>query len=127
MSELIPVKSKRKVANLMQFQGWNKIIGWLCFINVNETYPTYNGYPSTSSSSTSHQIFFLPFSAGLIIPVANNLGVQIEGGYSVGWNISSGNHDETLNAFTIGIGICGLGQKMAVSIVNFFNLLTSIY
>jgi hypothetical protein len=74
----------------------------------------------------SAQAFFLPFSAGVIIPAGQSLGIQLEAGYSIGFNTSS-SQDPAANAFTIGIGVCGLGEKLAVSVVNTFNLMTSAF
>jgi hypothetical protein len=81
---------------------------------------------SSNASSTSTQAFFLPFTAGMIIPAGSSLGIQLELGYSIGFNMGSGS-GETANAFTIGIGVCGLGEKLAVSIVNTLNLMTSAF
>ena len=76
------------------------------------------------SSSSSSQAFFLPFTAGMIIPTGSSLGIQLELGYSINTSSSLGEAD---NVFSIGIGVCGLGEKLAVSIVNTLNLMTSAF
>ena len=50
---------------------------------------------------------------GLIVPVAKSFGVQFESGFSYRYN--KRNTEEQL---FIGIGICGLGDKVAVSVIN---------
>ena len=79
-----------------------------------------------SSNDNSSQVLFLPFTAGVIVPIGRGLGLEVEAGYSVGFNLSSSG-SETANAVTIGVGICGIGRTTAVSIVNVFNLLTSAF
>jgi hypothetical protein len=85
-----------------------------------------SSYSEPYGENSSDQVFFLPFTAGLIIPAGKNLGVQLEVGYSIGFNMSS-SQNTTANAFTIGLGICGLGEKVAVSVVNTLNLMTSAF
>jgi hypothetical protein len=79
-----------------------------------------------SISSSSLTVFYLPFSAGVIIPVGQSLGIQLEAGYSIGFNTSP-NQGSSSNAFSIGIGVCGLGEKLAVSVVNTLNLMSSAF
>jgi len=83
-----------------------------------------SSYNYFGSSSSSDQVFFLPFTGGIIVPVGKNLGIQFELGYSMGFDMSS---NQSPNVFSIGIGICGLGEKLAVSVVNTFNLMTSAF
>jgi hypothetical protein len=83
---------------------------------------TSSGYSHTSSS----QAFILPFTFGTIIPIGKSLGLQLEAGYNAQFDITSGGGNSyTLNTITLGIGVCGLGQKVAVSVVNTFGLFLS--
>ena len=93
---------------------------------INESQTVSPGNYGSSSRSSSSQAFFLPFSAGLIVPMGRGLGMQFEAGYSIGFNLGSGS-SQTLNILSIGMGICGLGNTVAVSIVNMFDLLTSVF
>ena len=69
---------------------------------------------------SSEEMFYLPFTAGLIAPVADNLGIQFELGISV--SFYKGN---TYNTFSIGFGVCGLGEKLAISMMNGISSITS--
>jgi hypothetical protein len=68
------------------------------------------------------QMFVLPFSAGAIIPVGKNLGIQIETGIKFSFH-----KDFTMNTFSIGIGICGFNEKVAVSMVNYLSPYDTFY
>ena len=87
----------------------------------------YYGAPGNYSNTSIHsKAFFLPFTGGIIIPVGKNIGIQLEGGYSVGFSMKSG-QNETANAISIGFGVCGLGQKVAVSVLDAINLSGSAF
>jgi len=57
--------------------------------------------------------FILPFYGGLIIPVTQSLGLQFELGFGLGIK-----ETHTSKKFSIGLGMCGLGKKTAISLLN---------
>lgn len=65
------------------------------------------------SDMDSENAFELPFAGGVILPVMKNIGMQVEAGLSFGFN-----EEVTTNTFSISFGICGLGEKTVVSILN---------
>ena len=67
------------------------------------------------SGASSQSIFELPFSAGLIIPIDKNIGFQLEAGLTFGFD-----EDVTTNTISFGIGVCGLGERTAVSVLSKF-------
>ena len=77
---------------------------------------------SDYDDSDSEVMFKLPFSAGLVLPIAESVGFQFEVGFSLGFH-----EDVTTNTFFIGIGICGLGENVAVSVINSISALSSTY
>ena len=76
---------------------------------------------SDENLSIEH-MFVLPLSGGAIFPVGKNLGIQFETGIKFRFH-----EDFTMNTFFIGIGICGLGEKVVVSMVNIFSPFDAYY
>jgi len=61
-------------------------------------------------------MFSIPITAGIMIPLKDVVGLQFEVGVSLGIE-----KNYTYNTISIGIGICGLGEKSAVSFLNRFS------
>lgn len=57
-----------------------------------------------------------PFSAGLMLPINEHLGLQFEFGVKLAFEGYS-----TESTIALGIGICGFGKKSAISILNQFK------
>lgn len=66
--------------------------------------------------------FSLPIAFGFIIPVGKIFALQIEPSFTVTWV-----EGENLNVFNISIGICGIGEKAAVSVLQGMTGITSLF
>ncbi|HZH71826.1 MAG: porin family protein [Fibrobacter sp.] len=66
--------------------------------------------------------FSLPIAGGLIIPVGNIFGLQIEPAYTITWI-----EGESMNVFSISLGICGIGEKSAVSVLQGISGLSNLF
>ena len=66
--------------------------------------------------------FSLPIAGGLIIPVGRIFALQIEPAYTITWIES-----ESINVFSISFGICGIGEKSAVSVMQGISGSTSFF
>ena len=93
-------------------------------ITIPYLYTSPHALISNSSYYSPESMFKLPFNAGIIIPVMKNVGFQIEAGYCLGF--PSEGHYHT-NSFSIGIGICGLGENTAISMVNVLSIPSAPY
>jgi hypothetical protein len=76
-----------------------------------------------SNLQSSGSMFKLPFNAGIMFPIMNNIGFQIEAGYCIGF--PNGSQYRT-NSFSAGIGICGFGKNTAISMINVLTLPTFV-
>jgi len=61
-------------------------------------------------------VFTLPFTGGLMIPLSDNLGLQLETGMKYKFDA-----DYSTNTFFFGFGVYGLGTKSAVSVMTTLN------
>lgn len=57
--------------------------------------------------------FSLPIASGLIIPIGKIFAFQIEPAFTITWIEGT-----TMNLFSINLGICGIGEKSAISILQ---------
>ena len=73
--------------------------------------------------SYSEEAFIFPLTAGIIVPVGGNLGLQFE----VGYTLNRYKDSNPTNVFSIGIGVCGLGKKLAVSVLNNIASTSSVF
>lgn len=73
------------------------------------------GNPVSNSGSYSDWEYTLPLSLGIVIPVVENLGLQFEFGYQLTFN--DGGRAKT-DKISIGLGVCGLGKKVAISALS---------
>lgn len=68
---------------------------------------------ATMFDDYSSNMFMLPFTVGTITPIMENVGIQLEVGYTLGF------HEYfSTNTFSVAVGICGLGERVAISLVN---------
>ena len=72
--------------------------------------------------SNSVQGFSMPIAGGVIIPVGRVFAFQIEPAFTITW--IEGN---SMNSFGINIGICGIGEKSAVSFLQGLSGLPNIF
>jgi len=83
-------------------------------------YPYYRtGISWTTFSGLSNEVstgFVLPVSLGVIIPAGRCFGVQIEPGFTYTQLEKS-----EMNTISVSIGICGIGEKSAISIMQNFS------
>jgi hypothetical protein len=75
-------------------------------------------------SSTSDQIYTygqegyeIPIASGLMIPVADGLGLQAEMGYRY-QHLTNYRSNNDLGTFYIAVGVCGIGKRFALSIMD---------
>jgi hypothetical protein len=66
--------------------------------------------------------FSLPLAAGIIIPVGRVFALQIEPAYTITWVENS-----SMNVFSLSFGICGIGEKSAVTVMQGMSGLTSLF
>ena len=79
--------------------------------------------PHVTLYSDTHQsakMVNIPISGGVIIPLAGNLGMQFELGYSLGFRDGT-----TSSVISVGLGVCGLGRTVAVSVLNSINAVSN--
>jgi len=98
------------------FLNFFELSGELGYVGVsNNIYPYLIISPGAEFNS-NYSRFILPFSAGLMLAIADHLGLQFEFGLKFGFE-----QNYILNTFAIGIGICGFGKNSAISILNQFK------
>jgi hypothetical protein len=66
--------------------------------------------------------FSLPIAGGVIIPVGRIFALQIEPVFTINWV-----EEINYNVFSINFGICGIGEKSLVSVMQGMSGLTSLY
>ena len=66
--------------------------------------------------------FSLPIAGGVIIPVGRVFALQIEPAFTITWV-----ENENMNVFSISFGICGIGEKSAVTVMQGMSGLTSLF
>lgn len=71
-------------------------------------------YINETSRETDHG-WAIPIAAGIMIPIWNGLGFQIEPCFEIGKY-----EDDSRNNFTIYFGVCGVGQHGAISALSGF-------
>jgi hypothetical protein len=77
----------------------------------------------SSGSYGSNGIFVLPFTLGVMVPIGKSgVAMQYEFGLSFAFE-----EKYTINSFSIGFGISGLGKKVAVSMVNTMGLFSQLF
>lgn len=74
------------------------------------------------SGMSSETGFSLPLAAGMIIPIGGVLALQIEPAYTITWV-----NESSMNVFSLSFGICGIGEKTAVSVMQGMSGLTSFF
>lgn len=74
------------------------------------------------SSGQSVTGFSLPIAGGIIIPISRIFALQIEPSFAITWI-----EDVKFNVFGISFGICGIGEKSAVSVMQGMSGLTSLF
>ncbi len=66
--------------------------------------------------------FTLPIAAGMIVPVGNIFAIQIEPAFTITWI-----EGENMNVFGVNLGICGIGEKAAVSFLQRMSGIMSFF
>jgi hypothetical protein len=66
--------------------------------------------------------FSLPIAGGVIIPVGRIFALQIEPAFTITWV-----EEMNYNVFSINFGICGIGEKSAVSVMQGMSGLTGLF
>jgi hypothetical protein len=86
---------------------------------------TYVSYSSSSRSGADG--FQIPLLAGIMVPLVDGLGLQLETGftYNHARNYGIGASSDN-SAFSISIGVCGIGKSMAISLLNSFTGLSNV-
>ena len=80
---------------------------------------TYDNTSILSPYSEGYEGYEIPLATGIMVPIVDGLGFQAEMGYRyqhVRGSYSSGD----AGAFYISAGICGIGKKFAISLMNMF-------
>ncbi len=99
-----------------EFFNFFELNGELGLVGVsNAIYPYLLVSPGFQFSENISRFVF-PFSAGLMLPINEHLGLQFEFGVKLAFE-----EYHTDNTISIGIGICGFGKKSAISILNQFK------
>jgi len=90
-------------------------------VDYAHSYGSYNygaGYPEAKYGTDGYQI---PISAGVMIPVIDGLGFQVEGGFAYQHQRESGSGiTSDQSVISISIGVCGIGKGTALSFLNTF-------
>jgi hypothetical protein len=71
----------------------------------------------SQSYSYGTEGYEIPIATGVIIPVVNGLGFQVEMGYNYAHRNEYYSQSD-LGTFHIAFGICGIGNKVAISLMN---------
>ena len=80
-----------------------------------------NSWAKVRDTSITH--FVLPVTGGLMIPSGKSgIGLQVEVGYSMSFE-----ENVKQNMFFVGFGVCGLGQKVAISFLNVIGMMSGMY
>jgi hypothetical protein len=76
------------------------------------------GAPSQTSKSGADG-YSIPLAAGIMAPLVNGLGIQLETGfiYHHTRNYTSAQNSD-MSAFVISVGVCGIGKNLGVSFLN---------
>lgn len=94
------------------------------FNTENTTFPyirSGSGITILSYESETEQGFTLPVAAGIIFPVGDVFGIQIEPSYTITWI-----NEVSFNSFGVNFGICGIGEKSIISFAQGFSLLNTM-
>jgi opacity protein-like surface antigen len=94
---------------------------------IREKYESYDydefGNSVDYSDTYTDWSYVLPLSLGVVVPVVDNLGLQFEFGFQLGFN--EGGKSKS-NQIFIGFGICGLGKNVAISALSSTGILNSL-
>lgn len=87
------------------------------------TSSTINGLSQTTSNSADG--YRIPLYTGIMVPIFEGLGVQLETGFTYSHlryssdEYSMGTtYDQDMSTFSISIGVCGIGKSTAISFLN---------
>jgi len=103
-------------SNANQFDIGAEIGGVFSSDNKTFTYLRTGGSISLLSGNAmadSYTGFTVPIAGGVIFPCGDIFGIQLEPYYSITWI-----EESSLNVFGVNIGICGMGKKSLVSIMQ---------
>jgi hypothetical protein len=90
-------------------------------MGVSYTYSSSSYGDRERDTSITH--FVLPLTAGLIIPLSGSgVAMQLEVGYSMSFE-----EYQKQNMFSIGVGVSGLGRKIAVSFLNAIGIFGGMF
>jgi hypothetical protein len=93
-------------------------VSYYCFTSPHYVF-SMNG---SSYGKTGAITLWLPAAAGILIAAGSSLGVQLEIGYGIGFNKS-----QRVDAYTIGLGVCGFGTKTLISVVNAMRIASAAF
>lgn len=84
--------------------------------NLTSYHYKYESYYYDESGGSNTHGFSLPIGIGIIIPVGDIIALQFEPSINFVFI-----EDETINAFSISLGICGIGKNTAISFLQGFS------
>jgi len=80
---------------------------------------TYDNTSILSPYSEGYEGYEIPLATGIMVPIVDGLGFQAEMGYR--YQHTTGNFlSGDVGYFYISAGICGIGKKFAISLMNMF-------
>jgi hypothetical protein len=66
--------------------------------------------------------YSVPIFGGIMIPLVDGMGIQVETGFTYNHSRDYTTGDlSDMSTFSISVGVCGVGKKMAVSFLNSFS------
>jgi hypothetical protein len=81
------------------------------------TFESYSDYDNPATTTSMFNGYIIPLSGGIMIPVFDGLGFQVEAAYLYE-HYGSGFFKQEIGLFRLSIGVCGIGKKIAISFLN---------